>query len=158
VLLTLLSESVLAGVGAFVFSTFVITMMGEIIPQAYFSRHALRVVAYLVPMLMVYRVLLYALAKPSAMLLDWWLGPEGVALLRERDVRTLIIKHGGAAGADIGKIEAIGAANFLDLDDIPVMQEGEPIDPRSIITLPFENDRPVLPKFERSLKDPFLRT
>ena len=36
VLLTLLSDSVLAGVGAFVFSTIVITLFGEIIPQAYF--------------------------------------------------------------------------------------------------------------------------
>ena len=38
VLLTLLSDSVLAGVGAFVFSTIIITLFGEIIPQAYFSR------------------------------------------------------------------------------------------------------------------------
>ena len=38
VLLTLLSDSVLAGVGAFVFSTVVITLFGEIIPQAYSSR------------------------------------------------------------------------------------------------------------------------
>ena len=38
VLLTLLSDSVLAGVGAFVFSTIVITLFREIIPQAYFSR------------------------------------------------------------------------------------------------------------------------
>jgi Cyclin M transmembrane N-terminal domain len=36
VLLTLLSNSVLAGIGAFVFSTIVITLFGEIIPQAYF--------------------------------------------------------------------------------------------------------------------------
>jgi metal transporter CNNM len=34
VLLTLLSDSVLAGIGAFAFSTFVITLFGEIIPQA----------------------------------------------------------------------------------------------------------------------------
>ena len=34
VLLTLLSDSILAGVGAFVFSTIVITLFGEIIPQA----------------------------------------------------------------------------------------------------------------------------
>jgi CBS domain containing-hemolysin-like protein len=40
VLLTLLSDSVLAGIGAFVFSTVAITLFGEIIPQAYFSRHA----------------------------------------------------------------------------------------------------------------------
>ena len=40
VLLTLLSNSVLAGVAAFLFSTVVITLVGEIAPQAYFSRNA----------------------------------------------------------------------------------------------------------------------
>jgi metal transporter CNNM len=47
--------------------------------------------------------------------------------------------------------------NFLDLDDLLVGDEGESIDPRSIITLPIENERPLLPKFERSPNDPFLR-
>src|ERR1700732_4106087 len=37
VLLTLLSNSVLAGVGAFLFSVVAITLLGEILPQAYFS-------------------------------------------------------------------------------------------------------------------------
>ena len=67
VLLTLLSDSVLAGVSAFVFSTVVITLLGEIVPQAYFARHALRVAARLRPMLAFYRVLLYPVAKPTAM-------------------------------------------------------------------------------------------
>jgi len=40
VLLTILSGSVLSGVLAFFFSTFVITICGEIMPQAYFSRNA----------------------------------------------------------------------------------------------------------------------
>jgi hypothetical protein len=63
----------------------------------------------------------------------------------------------GAAGADVGELEAIGALNFLDLDDIAVLDEGEPVDPRSVITLPIENERPMLPKFEHSPNDPFLR-
>jgi hypothetical protein len=54
-------------------------------------------------------------------------------------------------------LEAIGALNFLDLDDILVVNEGETIDPRSIIILPTENQRPLLPKYERSPNDPFLR-
>ena len=57
--------------------------------------------------------------------------------------------HVGAAGADVGQLEAIGALNFLDLDDVLVADEGEKIDPRSIITLPIEKNRPLLPKFER---------
>jgi metal transporter CNNM len=45
VVLTLLSESILAGLGAFVFSTVVITLLGEIFPQAYFTRNAMRIAA-----------------------------------------------------------------------------------------------------------------
>jgi metal transporter CNNM len=157
VLLTLLSDSVLAGIGAFAFSTFVITLFGEIIPQAYFSRHALRMAARLTPLLKVYQVLLFPVAKPTAIILNWWLGPEGITFLRERDFRAFITRHVGAAGADVGELEAIGALNFLDLDDIAVLDEGEPVDPRSVIALPIENERPMLPKFERSPNDPFLR-
>lgn len=43
VLLALLSGSVLTGLIAFVFSTVIITIFGEILPQAYFSRHALNI-------------------------------------------------------------------------------------------------------------------
>ena len=146
VLLTLLSNSVLAGIGAFVFSTIVITLFGEIFPQAYFSRNALRMASRLTPLLKVYQVVLFPLAKPTAIVLNWWLGPEGITLLRERDFRAFITKHVGATGADVGQLEAIGALNFLDLDDIFVADEGESIDPRSVITLPIENDRPLMPK------------
>ena len=152
-----LSDSVLAGVGAFIFSTVIITLFGEIIPQAYSSRNAIRMAALLAPLLRVYRVGLFPIAKPTAIVLNWWLGPEGIAFLRERDFRALITRHAGAAGADVGQLEAIGALNFLDLDDILVADEGELVDPRSIITLPIENERPVLPRFERSANDPFLR-
>ena len=70
-----------------------------------------------------YRVILFPLAMPTALLLDWWLGPEGVAYLKEQEIRLLIARH-GASGGDIGKLEAIGAQNFLDLDDVSVCDEG----------------------------------
>jgi len=157
VLLTLLSGSVLTGIGAFAFSTVVITLFGEIIPQAYFSRHAMRMAARLTPLLNVYRVGLYPIAKPTAIVLNWWLGAEGITFLRERDFRALITRHAGVAGVDVSHLEALGALNFLDLDDILVADEGELVDPRSVIALPIANERPVLPKFARSPDDPFLR-
>jgi len=157
VLLAMLSDSVLTGVGAFVFSTVAITLFGEIVPQAYFSRNALRIVASCVPVLKVYRFLLYPVVRSTGLLLDWWLGPEAIVLFRERDFRALITKHGEAAGSEVGKVEAAGALNFLDLDDIMVRDEGEVVDPKSIITLPVANGRPVLPAFQRSPRDPFLR-
>jgi len=157
VLLTLLSDSVLAGIGAFAFSTIIITLFGEIIPQASFSRNALRMAGRLMPLLNVYHVGLFPIAKPTAIILNWWLGPEGITFQRERDFRAPITRHAGAADADVGHLKALGALNFLDLDDILVADEGELVDPRSVIALPFENERPFLPKFERSPHDPFLR-
>jgi Cyclin M transmembrane N-terminal domain len=156
VLLTLLSNSVLAGVAAFVFSAFAITLLGEIFPQAYFSRNALAVTSRFLPFLNFYRVLLYPLTKPTAMLLDWWLGAEGITYLREQEIRQMIARH-ATAGGEIGKIEATGAQNFLDLDDISVCDEGEEIHAQSILSLPFANQRCVLPKFDRVPDDPFLR-
>jgi metal transporter CNNM len=156
VLLTLLSDSVLAGLSAFFFSAFAITLLGEIIPQAYFSRNALRMTVRFLPFLNFYRLVLFPLAKPTAMLLDWWLGPEGVSFLREQDIRQLIART-AAAGGDIGRVEATGARNFLDLDDVPVSEEGELIHEQSIISMPLANHRCVLPKFDRSPDDQFLR-
>jgi len=156
VLLTLLSGTILTGVGAFIFSTVVITILGEIIPQAYFSRNALRIASRLTAFIKFYQVFLFVVAKPTALLLDWWLGPETMALFRERDFQALMAKH-VEAGTDVGRIEAKGALNFLDLDDIAALKEGEPVDPRSIVTLPVVDGRPALPKFERAASDPFLR-
>jgi metal transporter CNNM len=156
VLLTLLSGSLLTGIGAFFFSAFAITLLGEIIPQAYFSRNALRMTSRFMPFLMFYRVVLFPLAKPTAMLLDGWLGREGMAYLKERDIRLLIARH-GASGGDIGRLEATGAQNFLELDDVSVCDEGELVDAKSILSLPLANQRCVLPQFDRSPSDPFLR-
>jgi metal transporter CNNM len=156
VLLTLLSDSVLAGVYAFLFSAVAITLLGEIFPQAYFSRNALQMTSRFLPFLRVYLFVLYPLAKPTAMVLDAWLGKEGITWLAEKDIRALLARS-AVSGGDIGRIEAAGAQNFLELDDVAVCDEGELVDPRSIISLPLASGRCVLPKFARSPDDPFLR-
>jgi hypothetical protein len=156
VLLTLLSNSVLVGFAAFVFSAFAITLLGEIFPQAYFSRNALAMTVRFLPFLKFYRVVLFPLAKPTAMLLDWWLGAERMAYMRERDIRQMIARH-VTAGGEISKLEATGAQNFLDLDDVPVGDEGEVVDADSILSLPVVNQRCVLPTFRPASDDPFLR-
>jgi metal transporter CNNM len=156
VLLTLLSDSVLAGVYAFLFSAVAITLLGEIFPQASFSRNALRMTSRFLPFLNFYMFALYPLTKPTAMVLDAWLGKEGITYLAEKDIRSLLARS-AVSGGDIGRVEAAGEQNFLDLDDVLVSEEGEPVDPQSIISLPLANGRCILPKFARSPDDPFLR-
>ena len=157
VLLALLSNSVLTGVSAFLFSTMFITFFGEITPQAYFSRNALMTGSLLAPVLRVYQVLLYPVAKPCAKILDWVLGKEGIQYFREKDVRLLIQKHIDADESDIDRLEGVGAMNFLALDDLLVKQEGEMVDPLSVIELPHQNGHAVFPEFDHSTDDPFVR-
>jgi metal transporter CNNM len=157
VLLTLLTDSVMAGTAAFFFSTFGITCFGEIAPQAYFSRNALKLGSRLVPLVYFYQVLLYPVAKPSALLLDSWLGKEKLELFREQAMRIMLEKHIESSRSDIGTFEGIGALNFLSIDDVSISDEGSIIDPRSIISMEVKNNRPVFPPFNREPSDPFLQ-
>ena len=157
VLLALVSGSLLTGVAAFLFSNVIITVFAEIMPQAYFSRHALAVSSRLAPVLRFYQLLLYPVARPSAWLLDRWLGGEPIGYMRERDLRRVIQLHMEASETDISRMEGQGALNFLDIDEEPLDEEGEPIDPDSVIQMTFENGRPVFPPIQPTPEDPFLR-
>ena len=157
VLLTLLSDSVMLGVASFAFSTVVITLFGEIIPQAYFSRNALRMASLLSPVLKFYQFLLYPVAKPSAMLLDAWLGKESVHLYAEKFIKQLLKKHIVDSNSEIDDVEGTGAINFLQLDDIKLSQEGEILNPESIIRVPSEKGKLIFPDFEPVAGDPFIQ-
>ena len=157
VLLTLLSDSVLAGVLAFLFSTVFITIFGEILPQAYFSRNALRMASLLAPLLRLYQFILYPVARPCAVLLDKWLGKEGIDYLREKELISMIHAHMEAEEADLDQVEGRGALNFLTIDEVRVTEEGEPVDEKSIIRLPTKVDLPLIPEVTRNVNDPFLQ-
>jgi len=157
-LLTVLLDSVLAGAVAFVVSTVGITLCGEIGPQAYFSRNALRVGAALAPLVRFYRVVLYPVAKPSAFLLDRWLGEEVTHWIQEHDLRDLIRSHIDAPETDLGRVEGVGALNFLALDDRRLAEESQALDPRSVIALPRGESGLTFPQASPDPEDTFLRT
>ena len=157
VLLTLLSDSVLAGIMAFAFSTVFITIFGEILPQAYFSRNALRMASLLAPVLRFYQFILTPVAKPCAMFLDMWLGKEGIDYLREKELISMIHAHMEADDAELDHVEGRGALNFLAIDEVRVTEEGEPVDADSIIYLPTRVDLPLIPEVSRDVNDPFLK-
>ena len=144
-LLALLSGSVLGGIAAFLFSTVFITVFAEIFPQAYFSRNALRMASLLSPGIRFYQVLLYPVAKPTAKILDLWLGPEGVHYLREEMLKQYILRSIGVSGSEIGELEGKGAVNFLALDSRRVGDEGSLLAPGSIVSLPAVDGRLDLP-------------
>lgn len=157
VLLTLLSDSVMMGLTSFLFSTIVITIFGEILPQAYFSRNALKMASALSSILRFYQFILYPIAKPCGLFLDKWLGKESSQFVSE-DIITLFIKrHMEDTTSEIDRIEGTGAINFLHLDDLPVRDEGEVIVPSSIVQLTTVNGEIQFPIKEVSIDDPFIR-
>lgn len=158
VLLTLLSNSVMAGVSAFLFSTVVITFLGEIVPQAHFSRNALRMASTFAPVMRVYQLILFPAARTTSFLLDQWLGKEAVQYYHEKDVQQLLQMHITSSETDIDRVEGRGALNFLAIDDIPLSEEGERVDPKSIVELQFENNRPIFPNRRLTASDEFLKT
>ena len=157
VLLTLLSDSVMAGVISFTFSTAVITLFGEIVPQAYFSRNALRMASLLAPVLQFYKILLFPVAKPSALLLDFWLGKESVQFFEEDNIKLFIRKHMEGHDNEIDHIEGTGAINFFSLDDMRVVQEGEVLHAESIIQFESSGGELIFPPYINHPDDPFIQ-
>ena len=157
VLLALLANSVMAGVVAFLFSTFLITWFGEIMPQAYFSRHPLRTAALLAPVIRLYQYILFPVARPTARFLDWWLGKEAIEYLHEPLLRDILKAHIRSPHTEVSDVEGIGALNFLDIDDLSTLEEGEPLSNDSIVELPVDLDLPRFPDIEPRADDPFLR-
>ncbi len=153
VLLTLLSERQMVGVLAFFFSLIGITMFGEILPQAYFSRNALRLGARFAPIVHLLQFIFYPMAKPSALLLDRVIGKEGITWFKEDEIQTLLKIHAQAPESAITKVEGHGASNFLNLDDISSLEEGSPLHPDSIIQLPFDGQKIIFPQSAPSVSD-----
>jgi len=157
VLLALLANSVLIGVLAFLFSTIVITWFGEIMPQAYFSRHPLRTASLLAPVMLFYQIVLFPVARPTAKFLDWWLGKEAIEYLHEPLLRDILQAHVRSPATEVSDVEGIGALNFLDIDDLTTVEEGEILSADSIIELPVDLDLPRFPEVEPRADDEFLR-
>ena len=65
--------------------------------------------------------------------------------------------HIESEDAEVDAVEGQGALNFLAIDDIKVVEEGEPVDAGSIIKLPSKIDLPLIPEITRKIDDPFLQ-
>lgn len=156
VLLSLLANSVLLGVLAFLFSTVVITWFGEIMPQAYFARHPLKTAAALSPLIRLYQFLLFPVARPTAIFLDWWLGKEAIEYFHEPLLREILKAHVRSPETEVSDVEGIGALNFLNIDDLSTLTEGEELSEESIVEMAVDLDLPRFPEVEPRADDPFL--
>jgi metal transporter CNNM len=92
-LLGILMADITSGTVGFITSTALIVIFGEIIPQATFSRYALQVGEYAVPVMRVIIAIFYVLAKPLAFCLDKVLGHELATVYSKAEMSKLLEIH-----------------------------------------------------------------
>lgn len=98
------------GILAGLISTILLVIFGEILPQAFFSRSALRVCGIFAPLLRVVIVVTYIFSKPTQLLLDKVL-PRYEHPLRSRGELGLMIRE-----------YKIADSNELDDDEVEIIQ------------------------------------
>ncbi len=74
-------------------STLLIVIFGEVLPQAYFSRHALRLTSKFIPLIRIVMVITYPISKPLELLLNRLLGDEASILPSRKELGFIITEQ-----------------------------------------------------------------
>ena len=93
--------SITVGLVAVVASTGLITLFGEIIPQAVFSRHALNLSAKIVWLVRIFIVVLYPICRPISSMLDWALGEELPTIYSRQELVNILEEHSESTDSEI---------------------------------------------------------
>lgn len=108
--LPLVLNTSLSGISAGIISTFALVIFGEILPQAYFARHALKLYSALYKPIRIMIFVTYPLSKPLQLLLDRLIGKHGIQLHTRHELGVLVSEHLGANESE------------LDEDEIEIMK------------------------------------
>jgi metal transporter CNNM len=92
---SLVLENAFNGIIAGIATTLLIVILGEILPQAYFARRALRVCALLTPLMRTMIFITYIAAKPIQLFLDRLFGMESPQLQSRQELGVMITEHLG---------------------------------------------------------------
>ncbi|ORE05698.1 DUF21-domain-containing protein [Rhizopus microsporus var. microsporus] len=115
---------------AVVISTALIVIFGEVIPQSVCVRYGLAIGAKTAGMVLALMYLMYPIAYPTALLLDYFLGESHGTIYKKAGLKTLVSLHQSVNPADVDaltedEVTIIGAV--LDLRQKPVSQIMTPI-------------------------------
>jgi len=102
---------------AVLFSTILIVIFGEIIPQSIFYKDALRFGYRFIPFVKFFTYILYPVAWPLARVLDKVLGKEKETIWSKREIKEIIKSHEDSSESDLDRDEEkiiLGALSFSD--------------------------------------------
>lgn len=141
--------TVASGLVAGVLATGLIVVFGEIVPQAVFSRHAMKLGYYSSWLVRVILFLLYPIAAPLAWALDKVLGNELNTIWSKREIREIIKDHQESPDSGIDSDEeriTIGALTFSDKKASEIMT------PRSVV-YSLDDDQKITMELLKTIKE-----
>lgn len=121
-------ESVLFGLAAGVITTLLMVIFGEILPQAYFSRHALSYFAKFAPFVRLMIFVTYPISKPLQLLLDKLFDKQPAHLHNRQELGLIINEHIGHTASDLDEDEVEIIRGALQLSEKQVSNILHPID------------------------------
>lgn len=99
--LSIFLGSIVPGFIAGLIATFLIVVLGEIIPQAVFARHAKKWAPKLVWIVKIFRFIFYPVCKPLAFILDKALGEEIPMVYTKHELIEIIEEHEESEKSDV---------------------------------------------------------
>lgn len=94
-----------SGLVAGIISTLLNVIFGEILPQAWFSRYALRFCSFYAPLMRGLIILTYPVSKPLQLLLDKIIGKEAHSLHSRHELGIIITEHLGQRKSELDEDE-----------------------------------------------------
>jgi metal transporter CNNM len=115
--LSIFLGSIASGVVAGFVATGLIVVIGEILPQAAFNKHAMKFCARLVWFVKFFQIVFYPITKPLSVGLNALLGDEDHAVLSKREIGEIVKKQEDTPESPIDEDEEriiLGALSFSD--------------------------------------------
>lgn len=120
-------SSLTTGLIGGIISTGLIVLFGEIIPQAAFSKHALKFGGKTIWLMWASLIILYPVAKPIALVLDKALGKELPRVIKKKEIDLLIAQQEQLKGSDIDKDDYVLISRGLKFGDQIVEKHMNPM-------------------------------
>lgn len=114
---SLVLESMFAGLIAGIVTTLIMVIFGEILPQAYFNRNALKFCALLSPVMRLMIVITYIVSKPLQLLLDRLFKQPETTLHSRQELGIIVAEHIGHEESELDEDEVEIIRGALQLSE-----------------------------------------